>query len=184
MVKFDLHIAKETTIILDPGQTKVAINFADLPGADEQSLPVPNKYKGLKWTKIAYMHKSLATNKYPESGYASAFTPGGSPHIAFFKDEASIVIERPNETFTLISLNACASWKDDLQLTIKGYKKSTEVNTHTTTLRFGKPQLILLDWKNIDKVAFQSSGGTLHPGSRDSAGCQVVLNQLIIGQLE
>ncbi len=183
-VKFNLHNDRETTIVSDPMPKKLILNFADLPSADEQSLPIPNKYKGLKWTKFGYMHKSFATNKYPESGYVTAFTCGGSPHIAIFKDEASIAVERPNETFTLISLSTCAVWKDDLQLTIKGYQNSAEINAHTTILRFGKPQLILLEWKNIDKIAFKSSGGTLHPGSRDSAGCQVVLTQLVSGQLD
>jgi len=183
-IKIDLYNNRETTIISDPMPTKVTLNFADLPSADEQSLPIPNKYKGLKWTKFGYMHKSFATNKYPESGYVTAFTPGDSLHVAIFKDEASIAVERPNETFTLISLNTCAVWKDDLQLTIKGYQNSTEINAHKTILHFGKPQLISLEWKNIDRVTFKSSGGTVHPGSRDSAGCQVAVTQLVIGQLD
>jgi hypothetical protein len=179
-----LYYDKGRTVISDPVQTKVALNFADLRSDDEQSLLIPNKYKGLKWTKMGYMNKSFATNKYSESGYTTAFTPGGSPHIAFFKDETSMTIERPNETFTLISLKACAAWNDDLQLTIKGYQKSLQVNTHTAILSFGKPQLIVLRWRNIDRVAFESSGGTPHPGSRDSGGSQVALTHLIIAQLD
>jgi hypothetical protein len=183
-VNFHLQNNKETTVISDPMPTKVILTFADLPMANEKSLAIPNKYKGLKWTTVGYMHKSFVTNSYPKSGYATAFTSGGSPHIAFFKDQASIGVERPKETFTLISLNACASWRDNLQLTIKGYQTSTESNAHTAILIYGKPQLILLQWKNIDKVAFESSGGTLHPGSPESAGAQVILTQLTIGQLD
>lgn len=181
-IKLNLYRDNEPSIISDPGQKKVTVNFADLPTAEKQSLAVPNRYKGLKWAKMAYMHRLLGTTKYPESGYASAFTPVGSPHIVFFKDEASFAIERPNESFTLFSLHSCGVWKDDLQLTIKGYLKSAEINAHTSTLAFGKPQLISLQWKNIDRVTFESSGGTVHPGSSDTAGCQVILTQLIVGE--
>ena len=136
----------------------------------------------MKWTGISYAHELYVKESHPKSGYVTAFMPGGSPHIAFFKEEASISAEDSNETFTLVSLTACAAWNDDLQLTITGYRNSTQINTHTTTLLFGKPQLILLQWKDIDKITFKSSGGTMHPGiGATVTSTQVVITQLKIG---
>ena len=128
------------------------------------------------------MHKSLATKTHPKSGYATSFDSGGSLHIAYFKDEASISVENTNETFTLISLDACAAWNDDLQLIITGHRNLTLINTHTITLLFGQPQHILLEWNNINKIIFKSYGGTTHPQSGGQANdTQVVINQLKIG---
>jgi len=117
----------------------------------------------------------------PTSGYVTSFTPGGSPHIAYIAEGASISVENSGETFTLISFTACAAWNDDLQLTIAGHRNSIEINKHTTILLFGKPQLILLNWKDIDKVTFKPSGGTAHPGTGVSSGLQVVITQLTTG---
>ncbi len=94
---------------------------------------------------------------YPKSGYVTAFMPGGSPHIAFFNEETSFSAGNPNETFSLISLSACTAWTDNLHLTISAYRNSIQVNTHTSLLLFGKPQVIVLLWKNIDKIIFQPS---------------------------
>jgi len=162
---------------------EVTIKFDDLPDAKEQLKPIHNVYKGFKWSDISYAHGSYMKVKYPTSGYVTSFTNGGSPHIAYFKDEGSISVERLNETFTLVSLTACAAWNDDLQFTITGHQNSIQINTHTTTLLFGKPEPILLYWKDIDKVILKSSGGTTHPGS-DGSGrrSQVVITQLTISR--
>ena len=93
------------------------------------------------------MHESDWRQKYPASGYVTAFIPGGSPHIAYFDEDASIEVERPNETFTLISITVCAAWNDNLQFSITGCRDAVQTNTHTATLLFGRPQLILLQWK-------------------------------------
>jgi hypothetical protein len=139
----------------------------------------------LKWTKFYYGHELYWKKERPNSGYVTAFTNGCGPHIAFFKDEASIAVERPNAIFTFVSVTACAAWNDDLQLTITGHRNSTQINTHTATLLFGQPQLILLQWKNIDTITFKSSGGIKHPGAGSGAGGpQVVITQLTIDLLD
>jgi hypothetical protein len=172
---------KKLTIVLDPSLRKTRIMFEDLPSAEEKTKSVPSIYRQLKWTGISYGHELFFKTKHPKSGYATSFTPGGSPHIVYFSEEASIDVEHLNKTFTLISFTASAAWNDDLQLTITGYRNLVQINTHTTTLLFGKPQLILLNWKDIDKVTFKPFGGTAHPGSDGSKRLHVVVTQLTIG---
>ncbi|CAF1258527.1 unnamed protein product [Rotaria sp. Silwood1] len=121
---------------------------------------------------------------YPKSAYATSFMPDGSSYIAYFKDNASIDAENPNEKFTFFSITACAASNDDQQLTITGHRNDVEINTHTTTILFGKPQFILLNWKDIDNIIFNSFGGTAHPDCGASPGCQVILTQLTIGQID
>jgi hypothetical protein len=161
--------------------TKVSITFADLPIASENSKLIPDIYRGLRWIGVSYGHTSYLKKRHAKSGYATSFTPDGSPHVAYFKDEASISTVEPNETFTMVSINACAAWFDHLQLTITGYRKSVQTNAHTSTLLFGKLQLILLEWNNVDKVNFQAFGGTMHPECGGTiSSTQVVINQLKI----
>jgi hypothetical protein len=138
---------------------EITIAFDDLPSAAEETKWVPTPYRGLKWTKVVYMDKSYALETYPKSGYVTAFMPGGSPHVAFFNEETSFGAINSNETFSLISLSACTAWTDNLHLTITAFRNSVQVNTHTSILLFGKPQMIVLLWRNIDKIVFQPSGG-------------------------
>jgi len=165
--------------VLDPSLGIAKITFDDLPSHAEALKMIPSTYRGLKWTNLSYADERYWKKERPKSGYAAAFTNGCGPHIAFFANEASIAIERPNETFTFVSVTACAAWNDDLQLTITGHRNSTEINTHTATLLFGQPQLILLQWKNIEKIAFKSFGGTSHPGT-GVASPYAVVTQLTI----
>ncbi len=170
---------KQLSIVLGPSLRQARITFDDLPSAAENVKAIPNTYRRLKWTGIVYAHELWLKKNHPNSGLATFFMPGGSPHIAYFADEASINVEHPGGTFTLVSLTACAAWNDDLQLTIIGYRNSVHTNTYTATLLFGIPQLILLQWKNIDNVIFKPAGGTLHPGSGGFASTHVVITQLV-----
>ena len=174
---------KASIVFPDPSLGKARITFDDLPSAIENAKAVPNTYRGLQWTEFNYAHESNLKKRHPISGYVTAFNTGCGPHVAFFTKKASVAIERPNETFTFISVTACAVWNDDLQLTITGHRSSTQMNTHTVTLLFGQPQLILLQWKNIDKITFEPSGGTAHPGTGSGVGPHVVITQLTINLL-
>jgi hypothetical protein len=179
-----LNSSEAATFILDPSLGQAKITFDDLPSAAEEVKAVPSTYRGVKWAGIGYAHELFLKKNHPNSGYVTAFLPGGSPHIAYFSKEASISVERSDGTCNLISLTACAGWNDDLQLIITGYRNSIQINTHTTILLFGKPQLILLQWKNIDKVIFQPFGGIAHPGSGSSTFLHAVITQLTIGLLD
>ncbi|CAF2931588.1 unnamed protein product [Rotaria sp. Silwood2] len=170
--------------LLNPVIKKTRITFDDFEGAPDKLCRISVEYRELKWTGISCMHKSYAVQKYTESGYVTAFVPGNSSNIAFFKEAASISAKSPNEKFTFVSVTACAAWSDHLQLTITGHRNSIEISTYMTTLLFGKPQLILLHWKDIDKIIFKSSGGTPHSGIGGPTRTHVILTQLTLGQFD
>ncbi|CAF3210251.1 unnamed protein product [Rotaria sp. Silwood2] len=170
--------------ILNPSTTKMRITFDDLPiGADRSQL-IPNIYSGFKWANIGYGNELFWKIKCPKSGYATSFIAGGSRNIAFFKDFGSIGVENPKKTINFVSVTACAAWNDDLHLIITGYRNFIEVNRNTTTLLFGKPELILLHWKDIDKITLKSYGGTAHSTNDRATGSQVVLTQFAISQVD
>ena len=162
---------------------KRTINFSDLPDAAAKVKAIPTTYQGMRWTGISYMHKDYAEAKYPKSGYLGAFILEGSSHVAYFKEQGSLSVQSANSIFTLVSITACAAWNDGLELTITGHRESRQTDIHTVILLYGKPQMILLQWENIDKVVFKSDGGTPHPESGGTAtSTQVVLTQLMISE--
>jgi hypothetical protein len=157
------------------------INFGDLPDATAAGRPIPPIYQGMRWTGICYMHKEYAGTKHRNSGYPGAFISNGSSHVAYFRDDVTLSSRSTYDVFTLVSMTACAAWKDGLELIITGHRESRQTDVHTVILLFGKPQTILLQWENIDKVVFKSSGGTPHPdtGGEDSS-TQVAITQLVL----
>ncbi|CAF3081195.1 unnamed protein product [Rotaria sp. Silwood2] len=166
----ELNLQLDEMRILNQSIIDTKITFADLQGATDNCYRISDKYRGLKWTGMDYIHKSYAIQNYPTSGYAASFTPGDSSYLAFFREEALVSVNIPDEIFTFFSLTACAAWNDDLQLIITEHRDVVEIYEYTTTLLYGKPQFILLHWEDIDKIIFKSSGGTAHPGNGSLAG--------------
>ena len=133
------------------------ITFADVPNVSMEPAPLPPIYRSLRWNNLNYVHERYTKEKYAGSGYAAAFIPGGSSFIAFSDSTASISVEDEEEVFGVLSLWACAAWKEDLQLTITGYRRSSQVYKQTSTLLRGKPRLMQLCWTDIDMLKFQPS---------------------------
>ena len=98
----------------------------------------------------------------------AAFIPSGSSNIAYFEDSASISVEDENQVFDVVSLEACASWKDNVELIITGDRKPKQIYTS-----FWETQLIELYWKDIDMFKFESSGGTAQPGADGVFAAQI-----------
>jgi hypothetical protein len=143
----------ETIIISVPEK----ITFADIPNASMEPTVLATIYRNLKWSNINYVHERYTTEKYADSGYVTAFIPGGSSYIAFSNSSASISVENEEEVFGILSLWACAAWNDDLKLIITGHRKSMQIHKQTSTLLRGKPCLIQLCWTDIDMIKFQPS---------------------------
>jgi hypothetical protein len=168
-------VQERRDLLSDPSKMKRIFNFSDLPTAVDAVKAIPDIYQGIRWSGIAYIHKEYVSAKHPDSGYAGAFIPNGSSHIAWFRNEGSLSAQSADEVFTLVSVTACAAWNDDMQLIITAYRESTETDMHIVTLLFGKPQTTLLQLENIDKVLFEASGGTLHPHSGGTASTAIVI---------
>lgn len=164
-------------IVLALSHKNVTITFDNLTYSSSKRGCFPESYKGLKWAGFEFMHDSYARTKHTNSGYTNAFVSVNNLYIAFSRSGASISVEPPNETFSVLTLTACAAWNDDLQLTITGYRNSIELKTHTSLLLYGKPQEIILGWTDIDKLTFESSGGTPH-SANSIAGNQFILTCL------
>lgn len=162
----------------------MTIRFDDLPSAAQECKIILGTYRGLKWTGMCYGHQAVLNRNLPNSGYLTCFTAGSSPQVAYFKIDASITLERPNERFTFVSISVCAAWNDDLQLTITGHQNSVQTHVQTILLRFGQPQLLLFHWRNINKIILKPFGGTAHPETGQPALPHVIITQITIDALD
>lgn len=157
------------------------ITFDELPVAADETRWIPATYKGLQWNKVVYMVRSYALITYPNSGYTAAFAATGSRQLAFFNDEASITHEKISEPFDVVSLTVCSAWNSNLHLTVLGYYESEHVKTHSLTLSLGKPQTLLLQWPNIDKLVLRPTGDAVSAENQEpTSDTHCILTQLII----
>ena len=140
-----------------PVKTAMTMKFNDIAMNSETNgvYLMPSSYKGFIWAGFSYMPKDYAKSTYPGTGYATAFTAGGSQYIIWSSCFSSIRTERANQVFNMISLEVCAVYSDHVNLTIIGHRNSTKIYELIPTLSLGKPQSIELCWIDIDMLSFQ-----------------------------
>lgn len=154
------------------------IIFNDIPDASMTYGTFSGYYKRLRWTNFSYMHEQYAKLNYPDKGYTTAFTSSGSQYIIWSSSSATISVERDKQVFSVVSLEACAVYNDNVKLTITGHRNSIQVYTHISTLLFGKSDTIELCWTDIETLKFESVGGT--PRRELSGGPHFLLTSLTL----
>ncbi|CAF4070998.1 unnamed protein product [Rotaria magnacalcarata] len=165
--------------LLLPSITKARITFNDLPMADEKSNFIPDMYRGLEWNNIYYIQRLHLEKNLLKNVHVPSLTASNSPHVALFSGKASISAENVNGIFTFISLTVYGAWNDNMQLLITGHRNSILVSKYTTVVLWCKPQLILLNWRDIDKVILQPLRGTRHPENGATIGKCNRVSQLL-----
>jgi len=139
----------------DPIEVRV-ITFDDVNALLEP--PVPNGYAGLSWSSFQLMDKALEPGIPDYSGYGHArISP---PNVAFngFGDPAAFGSKTP---FNFISAFFAPAWRDNLQVTVEGFTGGQLKYSQTLTLpRTIDPTFATFGFLNVDRVRFESSGGT------------------------
>jgi len=148
------------------------INFDDIASF----APVPDGYAGLNWSAI-WVHEA------DFAGYATGVV--SSPHVAYvIPGGGSFSTPVGGSTFGLESLFVTAAWRDGMTVTITGYLGGLLKDTFSTTVDTSGPTLINLNWSDIDTVAFDASGGTIHPGFfPNEPATQIVLDDIVVTPL-
>jgi hypothetical protein len=138
------------------------ITFNDIPNASRTMGTFPSIYRRFRWIYFSYMYERYAKLNYSDTGYATAFTQNSSQYIAWSSTSASISVEDDKQVFHAVSLDACAVYNDNVQLTITGHRNSVQVNKYIATLQLGRSKSIELCWTDVDKLKFESNGGIPH----------------------
>ncbi|CAM4884230.1 unnamed protein product [Rotaria socialis] len=174
--KENIHQIRQLTLqlhemrLLLPSITKAKITFNDLPMADQKSNFIPDMYRGLEWNKIYYTQRLHLKKNLLNNVHVPSLTATNSRHVAWFTEKAAISAENVNGIFTFVSLTVYGAWNDGMQLLITGHRNSILVSKYTTAVLWCKPQLVLLNWQDIDKVILQPLRDTRHPENRATIG--------------
>lgn len=152
------------------------ITFNNVSDGETQKGIISDNYEGMAWTDMDYRHNKYVMKNRRNSGFATAFTPGGSQYIVFFEDTASIRTIDSNETLSLAWIKACAAW-NSVKLIIEGYEEGVKTEVCETTLHVGKLKQITLFWKNINEIKFISDGAA-HNDANAGHTSHVIITEL------
>lgn len=121
------------------------------------------------WERVTYGWNGYATGK--ASGIFVALNSGAQPM------SLSLPV---GQYFQLNSVSLAAAWNTNLQVTIKGTRNNVLIYQTIVSLQVtSRTILYTLKWANIDKITFESTGGTPYPGLGGS-GTHFVLDDLDI----
>ncbi len=141
------------------------INFDEItlaPGAfTALSVPLGATYQGFTWTNFFALN--TLGGSWEKSGYVPGSVSGsnvglnGEGKTASFSSVSS-------STFTLNSFDLTAVWVDGLSVKVSGYNGSNLVADRTFEPLADRSTLVTLNWAGVNRVTFEASGGTHHPG--------------------
>ena len=166
-------------LLVDCGCIRV-LSFDDISSAyNTRFNPIPNGYGGLNWENANYMNTTWELVTYGWNGYATARTSG--IFVAFNTGGRSMSMSLPvGQYFQLNSLVLSAAWNNNLQMTIKGTRNNVVIYQTITNLQVAsRTTLYTLKWANVDKITFESTGGTPYPGL-SGTGTHFVLDNIDI----
>lgn len=134
----------------------VVVTFDDLivPGVDGV---VPSGYQSLGWNNFGYLDGSNPL--FANSGYAnSAVSPSsvafnGSGEVAFFS----------GSSIDVNSVYLTAAWNDGLYVQVTAFRGSNQIYSDLLTIDTTGPTFVELHYLGVDRVVFDSFGGTPVP---------------------
>jgi hypothetical protein len=105
----------------------------------------------------------MTASTHPESGYPTALSSGQRVALNAYGNPMSIGVDISSslEAFSIKSFVAAAAWNNNLQLSMTGERSGIRVFNQTITLQVKSATNVVLDWKNINKITFETFGGTV-----------------------
>jgi len=153
---------------------QTTITFDDLANSADGA-NVPNGYQGFNWNNFGYLNGR--TNNYNPSGYPYSIV---SPNnVSFNWAGTQALISSPLLPFDFESAYLTAAWRDNLQVQVLGYVGGLLTYSNTYTLSATNPTPINFNYRGVDIIAFNSSGGTPHSGYT-STGTQFAMDNVTI----
>lgn len=155
-----LVIAVACWIAVSPPATAVVLTFDDLPGPNLSN--VPNGYGGLNWSNMGYLNGATYTPS--GSGYVNGTVSG--TNVAF--NEFAQIAAASDGTFTFDGAYLTGAWNDGLNIEVDGLLGGVPLYSQIVVVNSTAPTWFNFNYAGIDKVTFNSSGGTPHGYSSGS----------------
>lgn len=133
------------------------MTFDDLPSAQA---PIPNPYYNIAWINGYCIPRTFYGNT---NGYFTATISGNNTLFNLNGNPLTMASTNSN-LITLNSAVAAAAWRDNLLLTVTGYRSGAIIQNQVFTLQVFTPNYLTFDgYSKLDTVLFSTSGGTKSP---------------------
>lgn len=121
---------------------------------------ISNGYAGLNWDNFRVMNAPAFTLNYGLNGYQNGVVSGTNVAFNAFGYEA---VTSSGGTFTFDSAYFTGAWNDGLTISVLGYNGASLIDSISFLVDSSGPVLQTFNWSGIDKLVFDSSGGTPNP---------------------
>lgn len=128
---------------------------------------MPSNYGGFTWQNGAFMPRRCGQRSFGQTGFGTAFRHDAECVVFNFGSQA-ITMRHRHKRFHLLSFDATCAFQDQVNLTVIGRCGGQTRHTAKFILRWQEVNTFQLDWKDIDEVEFQPSGGKQIPTSTDT----------------
>jgi hypothetical protein len=121
----------------------------DFENASAPSDYIPNGYGSVNWQNFG---------GHPDyvGGYHTGIVSGSWTAFNLFGDPAEI---SRSKRFDLVSGYFTGAWRDDMGLTILGFRNGAQIFSTTTEVDSTGPTLLTFNWHDVDLVRFIAFGG-------------------------
>ncbi len=152
------------------GGSTTVLTFGDI--VTTEAGHIPDGYGGLTWSSSFWALKPSTTS---DSGYRRGMvTPD---YVAY--NNAADPVEVSGDTFTFVGAYLIGAWRNNLFIDVSGYRSGVCVYTRTVTLTAQFPTWFQFDYEDVDRVTFNSYGGSW-VGQYSSDGTHFVMDNMKI----
>ncbi|MCX6345307.1 MAG: PEP-CTERM sorting domain-containing protein [Armatimonadetes bacterium] len=153
-------------VLLIPTANAATLTFEDLQSLAAVANPwysygkiaqAPNGYGGLNWQNLWVMDVNTYTWS-PTSGYRNGAVSGAM--VAYNSGGTSLSMLASSTPFTLHSAYLTGAWNNNLTVQAVGYRSNVQIYSKTVTVSALSPTLVSYDFANVDKITWNSWGGT------------------------
>jgi hypothetical protein len=137
---------------------------------------IPNGYGGLNWSNFGVVSSVWEQTNFGLNGYTYGVVSG--PNVAYNMNANEAIAS--DGLFTFNSAYFTGAWNDGLNVTVRGYQNSVLVGQTTFVVNSTAPTLETFNW-TVDKLTFDSSGGTPH-GYTGGSGEHFVMDSMTINE--
>jgi hypothetical protein len=155
----------------------MVLDFDDIPITDPFFEEPVDSYGGFSWGNTwAIDAQGYGTG----TGYENSAVSGANIALNGYGDPATTT---STEAFTFNGAYFTSAFRDDMSLTIEGYREGVLVDSLTTTIDTSATNWVEANFENVDTIRFSTSGGTVVVDSPDfEEGGQFALDNFTFNQ--
>ena len=135
------------------------LTFDDLTPTAPGGTAIPASYGGLNWSNFYFLNATTDTTYGLFNGYRQGRVSGDN---VAFNGSATTASLTGGGAFDFQSASLTAAWNDGLTVTVQAYLGNTLKYTKTLTIDSTAPTLVNFNFAAIDRLTFDSAGGTPH----------------------